>query len=499
MTLLKLELSESLGPKYEKLVGGRQSYMLHGLQSLSLHDSIYQHLHEEEKEKYSRYVYSIFKYSLPLPQDLKFDPVTIIGDYKPLIEQHVERRALNFFYQAISCYKTGLVFSNVTARHQGECTHGLLQIEEGKFVTKVNRPAAHSATLPCLIAKKLEPVGSSCVSSDDGVIYLEQTDLYRFSNSTITMPDWVNKADIAIDQSKIESCIRDRALQLLNELAVGKKNLKTSFNDFLCYLNSAAKEALAKKDPASPEYAVLHIYQTKSYYIFHNHLKEPSFFHHLVDVKILSSDEKIREKAFEARVELIRDHYLNQSHFLSKIRPLYELIKKEKKLSYYEHAFKSVLIDTFSKDLEIYKDLKDRDLELEKKRRLVQMKKFFSFTLESFLAQYKSPPSQLKSTIKFLSEKQGQFSNLAHELAGLIDEFKVQKNCFFKNAIKQFQLLKAWSDEEFENKLQEKGMKSSIVLLFDSKIPLTLDEKKALTELFELGCSYFDPDFWYDN
>ncbi len=131
------------------------------------------------------------------------------------IELHLEKRLSQLVVQAVTCYGTGLDFSEGHTLHQGLNAETILS---PKGDIKFN--AAHHATLPCLYASK---------PGEDKTVYLYRSGIYDESQATIDVVKEINDADRVIDekyrakgadkttyQKMLPSQLRSRTVDLLN-------------------------------------------------------------------------------------------------------------------------------------------------------------------------------------------------------------------------------------------------------------------------------------------
>lgn len=80
----------------------------------------------------------------------------LIEKYRDLIGEHVSRRIAFFFQQLICCFQTKLHFEIGQVVSQGSSAKKVTLTDQNLTNLEFERNAAHSSTLPCLLAYDLE-------------------------------------------------------------------------------------------------------------------------------------------------------------------------------------------------------------------------------------------------------------------------------------------------------------------------------------------------------
>lgn len=271
-------------------------------------------------------------------------PSTLAAYHEEMIPQHFERRLQLFFQQAVSCYKTGLRFEIGPALHQGESPKPIRE-------HNLRRDAAHSSTIPCLIASEPEP-------NSPRYLFLAHTDAYRRWNSTLNMPHYVNKADILIDGTNHHAKLRVDALALLNK--VSKKPAFTPNMAFAAFL----KNCISRIETALRNGQETPIQETLQHYLSICKREESRFkqnqdayVNSLLEISIGKNDP-IAPKIRDIRYLSIRNAQINQAELLAKIDNLRnQLLGNRRQPNYFERAFRTLFIQSGAKDAKYLKKL----------------------------------------------------------------------------------------------------------------------------------------------
>ncbi|MGE4575338.1 MAG: XRE family transcriptional regulator, partial [Parachlamydia sp.] len=145
-----------------------------------------------------------------------------------ILEQHIEKKVMSIFFQAIVCFLTKNVFREGHTIHQGYTAKSLHGV---KF------QAAHSATLPCLFAKQ----------GDTEIVYLYRSGYYDESNATLDVIKAINDADRSIEEKTKDSLLRQKAIALLNLTSVGKITPEEVVTHFVNHLIEEIDKALTRE------------------------------------------------------------------------------------------------------------------------------------------------------------------------------------------------------------------------------------------------------------
>ncbi len=117
-----------------------------------------------------------------------------------MIEDHIERRVAIFFQQLVLCYGTKLHFEIGDTLHQGKSATALyLKDQNGKCEKLSVRNAAHSSTIPCLIASDLKAWTQHKQHGQkepQGFVYIKNSGIYNNATATMEMSRNINEAEI---------------------------------------------------------------------------------------------------------------------------------------------------------------------------------------------------------------------------------------------------------------------------------------------------------------
>lgn len=236
------------------------------------------------------------------------------------IELAVERRVSLFFQQAIMCYNmSNFQFLARGADDQiGTSPKIKFSAVSGENVVH-KREAAHSSTIPTLIAKEKN-------GAKREFVYLKGGSYHAQHNATIGMHECVNGADELIDGKPNENKLRASAVRILNLVANGLDPAEATRK----FLDAFEKEANDVKKALKPEDSrggVLDAYSAEIAAI-QNVAKEKGFFDHLMGVQVSQSDQ-LRKTVYQKRFELIRLQEVIESRIGKRIQTLVETMKKE--------------------------------------------------------------------------------------------------------------------------------------------------------------------------
>jgi predicted glycoside hydrolase/deacetylase ChbG (UPF0249 family) len=245
-------------------------------------------------------------------------PKELVAEYAPMIREHVERRIIFFFHQLVLCYKTGLQFKASGALDQGASASAITVKDQ-----KIKRNAAHSSTLPCLIAIDAEK---------HEFIFLRGSDFYRMQNATINMPRWVNEADIQIDGAKNDtSHLRGKALEILNEAASIASTLspQEGLKKFLEALGQEIEASLERTNPESAiRFSAIHSSldeYKKNLSAFQQDLaQKPEFLDRCLDLAATGTGKNVRETVLRLRYSAIQKAQSKQAELVNKVKTVQE-------------------------------------------------------------------------------------------------------------------------------------------------------------------------------
>ncbi len=186
-------------------------------------------------------------------------------DIRSDLENHVEQRIQLFFYQMLLVYKTTLIFAfygKAEFQVGGKDMKGL----KGRYV------AAHSSTLPTLRLAQSD-------FSDRSISFAKGSSFYYSWNTTIYLPEAANHVDINVDGVKMEEagvCLREKATEILNQVAAGKKTPSEGLFDFLGFFLKTT-EGLCLQEKNAEKLFVLSLYHNAAASYYDKLGKEASF------------------------------------------------------------------------------------------------------------------------------------------------------------------------------------------------------------------------------
>jgi hypothetical protein len=296
------------------------------------------------------------------------DEIQFIASYQEMIEDHIERRVAVLFQQLVISYETHLHFEIGKTQHQAESAKTLyIKDHLGKKNVLCKRNAAHSSTLPCIIAYESKAWNKHVNNDDpkpDGFVYVQGGDVYRTANSTLDMPRAVNEADIEIDGEKGTGLARDFAIDLLNRSARGEIDPTSAIQEFLHTVTVITQDKIPKTKRGKGVKKSLQIFLEAFKDIQTRIETVPEALDQLLGVQVAEDHQNtaIQTKIYHLRYKAIRDNQYAQTAMISKINTVRDQVLKvvgpKRKPTYFEDAFRNILCSEMRMDYDkkrIYK------------------------------------------------------------------------------------------------------------------------------------------------
>ena len=431
-------------------------------------------------------------------------PVSLVKSYESMIEDHIARRVAIFFQQLVVCYGTNLHFEIGTTLHQGESSKALyLKDHAGQSEKLSVRNAAHSSTIPCLIAYDLQEwtqYRQTGQNKPQGFVYIKGSDIYHSANATLDMIRDINEADIEIDGKKDDSKLRERALEMLNQASCRVIDPGTGIAQFLALIiDLTSEKAKTAKKPGVR--ACLKIY-LENLLAIQDQIKDPKQLDNLLGVKIdeSPSSEKIRKTIHQLRFKAIRDNQHVQSALHQKISAVSKQvlveIDRKKKPDYYDVAFQNVLIDS-----------------MENQNDKINLKKLFNHPHDAY---FKAAPGEkspgilrnteerrhrLISTIALINQHPAKILALAKELHLEFRNLKKQEVLNRSAITRVIRKAKGWSQQDLADEIKKAfpslpSSQSTISNLETSKKIMDPAYAVKLSNVFKVDPSLFIPAFF---
>jgi len=220
-----------------------------------------------------------------------------------LIKSHVDRRIQLFFKQAILCYNTSFNFEAKAAEDQIGSGR-TVKFKDHTFRTQ----AAHSSTLPCLCAQLRNEDGS--IDSSESGVFLRHSQTYTYDNSTVDLPDCVNKTDTYIDGKKEQKGrLRTEALDLINNVASGILNPNKATIEFLKRFKEVLEASLISLALDDLRYYVIkRFYLPKVNHALAQFGDCPELFDQILGVRLNAQNKEsiLREIVYRERFKIIQ-------------------------------------------------------------------------------------------------------------------------------------------------------------------------------------------------
>jgi DNA-binding XRE family transcriptional regulator len=408
----------------------------------------------------------------------------LIEKYRDLICEHVSRRIAFFFQQLICCFQTKLHFEIGHVVSQGSSAKKVILTDQNLASLEFERNAAHSSTLPCLLAYDLEEWKlhqAKKIKLPKGCIFLKGTDSYRLWNSTINMPRWVNMVDLQIDGTSRDQKLRYKTLQLINAAAQGEIDPEEGLELFIQLCIDQVK--LSYKAVTQLMYRKilnLYKYELESTQVSFNHNRS-IWLEALLSIRIL--DEPSRKIIYQIRYQAVRDAQLGQAELMRKI----DLVKHKilssykKKPSYFEAAFRSLLIaETYTQ------------------RNRQRLEKMYNFSYFDFKARLSSTKLNIfdNTKIKLAEKYRPQIIALSAEIIHDMQELRKKEALQRSQTTKLLRHAKKWTQKQLAQELSVS--QSTISRMENCHKLITLPIAEKLSLIFHVDAGLLMPHFFYD-
>lgn len=408
----------------------------------------------------------------------------IIEKYRDLIFEHVSRRIAFFFQQLVCCYQTKLHFEIGHVVSQGSSAKKVVLIDQNLSSLEFERNAAHSSTLPCLIAYDAEEWAlyqAKKTKNPRGQVFLKGTDSYRLWNSTINMPRWVNMVDLQIDGTSRDKKLRYKTLNLLNAAAQGEIDPERGLESFI-ELAIDQVELSSKVATQEMYIKILKLYQyelaSTQAEFNHNH---SIWLDKLLNIK--ASDEISRKIIYQIRYQAIRDAQMDQAKLLETIDIIRKKLLSEykKRPTYFEAAFLSLLIE-----------------QAQTKANRQRLEKLYNFSYFDFTARLSSARQRIFDCTKILLAEKHLAEITALSSKVILDMQALRKKEAIQRSqtTKQLRLARKWTQKQLAQKLSTSP--STISRIENCHTLITLSRAEALSAIFDVDAGLFMPHFFYD-
>jgi hypothetical protein len=426
----------------------------------------------------------------------------VLTDYRQTISLHVERRILFFFTQLIACYKTTLHFEIGDTLDQGDSpTRVNIPCKAGSLTFQRN--AAHSNTLPCLLAsdrKQWLAFKQGTIKNRTDFIFLKGTDFYRLWNSTINMPRWVNNADIIIDGTNSIEKLRKSSLKLINLASRGKTSPHEAIDVFIIDCLARIEHGIASKKTDVSERQVLFYYKEDLERIQKCFLQQrDSNLQNLLTVVIdPSASADYRTVIYQIRYRAIRDSQLAESELVKKIDAVRKQILKDyfpnRKPVYFTPVFRTLLIEQV---------LKIQHRKLDQQR----LKTLYNFSPETFQGHLSAGPKTcFEQTKKAFSDSEQIMQKITEVTSTVLEDMqKLRKKARTQIGlvIQELRSAKGWTEEDCKKELKKVFPEDpsvddlSIRDVERGETPISSDLAKKLGQVFQVNSNFFTPHFFY--
>ncbi len=266
-------------------------------------------------------------------------PEGIVDLNKKGISIAVDKRVALFFQQAILCYgMSGFTFSARGADDQIGTSPGMKFASSKSSFTMHKREAAHSSTVPTLIAHAKDG------STPNGFVFLKGGSSYYQHNATIGMHECVNGADELIDGKGQDHKLRDTAVKILNRVAQGLDPVQAT-KEFCRSFDKEVLSTSARLKQDDKRRFVLERYHEKIKKI-QQAATDSVLFDRLIGVSVNPenpNEHVLREAVYKKRYDVIRLQEIVESRIGKRIADV-----KEKMDSHDRFLLEHMLLSTFS-------------------------------------------------------------------------------------------------------------------------------------------------------
>lgn len=233
------------------------------------------------------------------------DPEKVIERDKELIEAHVDRRIQLFFMQLISVYKTPYHFEWIEANDEyGKGSNFKLEHDGKKMVFPTQ--AAHSSTLPCLIAYPREEWEDG--DEPEGFVYLKYAHSYLQQNGTVELARYVNQSDILLDGTHKSSKLRNEAVKIVNKVAKGRYGPREGMLKFMAFMEDFIEKGIEKAPEGDARAFVLGAYLERVQEVELQMSGDEGYFDQILGVNVEHERENIlRDEVYRRRYSLIQE------------------------------------------------------------------------------------------------------------------------------------------------------------------------------------------------
>jgi len=420
------------------------------------------------------------KFGLPAPEKL-------VEHYADSMEHHIEKRVAIFFQQLVACYQTKLHFEIGKTLNQGESAPALTASKNGTVRKLCPRNAAHSSTIPCLIAyrgSEWDAYQRGELDALEEFVYLKGSHIYGLCNSTIEMPRAINEADIAIDGNSEGSALRTKSLALLNKAAQGDLTPVKGLKNFLLLLINTVHEkrgTVAKEDVRK----ALENYEQILDDIQISIANDPEIFSQWLDVRVDPSNESalMRKTIYHIRYGAIRNNLLSQAQIIDMIEKvknqIFAQMKTEKRYCFAEDAFRQVLV------------------ELAAERDRLRLRKLFNLPAET-----NQKPTYEITKARILKEKK-LLLPLLKEVSRKMAQMRNEEISQRSSLTKTLREVKGWRQADLSAKIGEHypslpSSQSTISRVETGAKSIDSNYASKLSKVFKVDAGLFMPHFFHD-
>lgn len=260
--------------------------------------------HDREPERgageFSSFVRDTKKGTLPASVHRNVDQLLVA--YQDEMDQSIERRVALLFQQTMLCYQMPFHFKDGAAQDQ----YGRGCQAPYKYA------AAHPSTLPCLLAT-LRADKKAAKLTDQAVpyfTYLKYSSAYQAHNSTIEVPEIINKADSALDFQVGEKAatLRGKSIKIINRCAKGEFEPREATRQFVAEMESCLCNLIETLGEGDARVKVLRCYLSCVQEISIKLHSGNQIFDHLIGIKIDPDDvdgDLIREIVIKPRYDIL--------------------------------------------------------------------------------------------------------------------------------------------------------------------------------------------------
>jgi DNA-binding XRE family transcriptional regulator len=414
-------------------------------------------------------------------------PETLVGLYRGMIQQHVERRVALFFQQLIVTFGTDLHLTIGKVVAQAASGKALVVLKpDGRRVTICGYQGAHSSTLPCLHAQ----YGREWRRHQEGgapeprkFIYMGGASGYSEANATNNLPTIVNDADSWLDWKGRGHLLRPAAIDLLNRASAGEIQPQAALREFLgAMTRRIAQLRRQMSTPAEVKLVLREFGQVVTRLRGELDDDDSELFYHWLGIRVDQAEEAaaVRRLVHRLRFAAIRKNQLKQAKMAATIDQVTAPWRGN--LNYFDAVFRQRLIRAMRTD-------EDRN----------RLRIFFSHSGAIRLTGRRT--TLWNTTDRALAGHDNEIRALASRLRDYMYDMRVEEEQERAGITRRLRNAKGWTQVDLGEEIRvfhpsEPSSQPTISRCETGKRVIRDDLASKLAEVFEVDSATFMPAFF---